>query len=250
MGKFNHFVSENIGLSFVGHLIVAAMFIVVADVVLDGRERFVAPDRIEILMIDLDQVKVSGAESMLYNTSVPDEPLVDKAKETEITKTPEQDAAPDVQEKIETPTVVPEEEPKKVDDTKAPEEKNPDDTPAPKKTTVIRVKRESLKRTLNLNTLDALRIKMTRCWIIDSSRPDIDGIRAVAHLKMRKNATVADLWFESAARAETDPGFAYVLETIRSAINTCQPLDMLPPDEYDEWRDIQLTFYPTTGSVM
>jgi hypothetical protein len=91
---------------------------------------------------------------------------------------------------------------------------------------------------------------MTRCWVIDKNRNDISDIRAVAHLTMRKNGTVRDVWFESAARAETDPAFAYVLDTIRAAINTCQPLKMLPENEFSKWEKIQLTFYPTSGKVM
>ena len=117
---------------------------------------------------------------------------------------------------------------------------------------VIRVNRESvsLNRTLNVSVVDALRVAMTRCWVIDKNRADIADIRAVAHLTMRKNGTVRDVWFESAARAETDPAFAYVLDTIRAAINTCQPLKMLPANDYAKWEKIQLTFYPNSGKVM
>ena len=91
---------------------------------------------------------------------------------------------------------------------------------------------------------------MTRCWVIDNTRADISDIRAVAHLTMRKNGTVQDVWFESATRAETDAAFAYVLETIKDAIDTCQPFRMLPVNEYEKWQDIQLTFYPNQGKVM
>ena len=103
---------------------------------------------------------------------------------------------------------------------------------------------------MTVSVIDALRVAMTRCWVIDSGRPDLSDIRAVAHLKMRPNGTVADVWFESAARAETDATFAYVLDTIRAAIHTCEPLSMLPRNEYNAWKDIQLTFYPTSGRVM
>jgi hypothetical protein len=67
---------------------------------------------------------------------------------------------------------------------------------------------------------------------------------------MRKNGTVQNVWFESESRAEIDAAFAYVLETIKSAINTCQPFRMLPEKEFDKWQKIQLTFYPTQGKVM
>ena len=252
MARFNHFASENIGLSVLGHLVLIGVLVFIAGVVIGTRERFIAPDRIQIMMIDLSQVKVTGEESVLYNTNVPDkkEEKEDK-KEPEVKPTPEQDAAQKTEQKVETPTVIPEEKPEPKQETKVKEEK-PDEKPAPIKKTVIRVNRNttSLNTGLSISIIDALRHKMTNCWVIDTSRPDISDIRAVAHLTMRTNGTVADVWFEGAANAEMDPAFAYVLETIRAAINTCQPLDMLPRAEYKKWREIQLTFYPAKGTVM
>ena len=131
-------------------------------------------------------------------------------------------------------------------------EKPADDTPAPRKKTIVRVNREtvSLDRTLTVSVIDALRVAMTRCWTIDTTRPGLDNIRAVAHLTMNRNGTVRDVWFEGAARATSDAAFAYVLDTIRNAINVCQPLRMLPENEFNKWEKIQLTFYPTNGTVM
>ena len=249
MAKFNHFSAENFGFSILGHLIVIGVIVLLADVVFDRFERFVAPDRIQITMIDLDSIRVAGDETVLYNTNVakPDET---KPKEPENKKTPEQNAAVDKPTELESTSMVSDSESKSEDNVK--QEKNPDESPAQKTKTVVRVNRNvvSLDRTLTVSVVDALRVAMTRCWNIDTSHPGIDGIRAVAHLTMRQNGTVSDVWFESASRAEVDSAFAYVLETIRSAINVCQPLRMLPAGEYSKWQKIQLTFYPTTGAVM
>ena len=146
-----------------------------------------------------------------------------------------------------------EEKPEKKPEVEKKQESKPvEKAPTAKKKRVVRVNREvlSLDRTLTVSVVDALRVAMTRCWVIDTKRPDIANIRAVAHLTMRKNGTVRDVWFESAARADTDPAFAYVLDTIRSAINVCQPFRMLPEGEFSKWEKIQLTFYPTQGKVM
>lgn len=232
-------------MSVCGHLVLLAIMITSFTLVIN-RAKLVAPDRIQIVEIDLDSVVVSGDETKLYNVGVPEQKEEKKPesapekKEQEVEKT-----------EIKTTTLV-EDVKKEVkqdsSDTKT-EKKNEN---APKKKRVIKVNREvlSLDRTLTISVVDALRVAMTRCWVIDSHRPDIADIRAVAHLKMRKNGTVQDVWFESAARAETDPAFAYVLETIKDAIDTCQPFRMLPVNEYSKWQDIQLTFYPTQGKVM
>lgn len=269
MAKFNQFSSENLLISIAGHLVLVAIMIT-SFVIVINRAQLVAPDRIQIMEIDLNDVVVSGDETKLYNVgqvveSKPDEP------------TPAPVAQPDKKEvqaeepekvEIEAPTLVEEpkpepepedvaeeakKEPEKKQEEKKAESKPVEDAPtAPRKKKVVRVNREvlSLERTLTISVVDALRVAMTRCWVIDTKRPDISDIRAVAHLTMRKNGTVRDVWFESAARAETDPAFAYVLETIRTAINVCQPFRMLPANEFTKWEKIQLTFYPTQGKVM
>ncbi len=264
MAKINRFSSENILISVAGHLVLVAVLITSFAVVVN-RAKLVAPDRIQIMEIDLNDVVVTGDETKLYNVG-----NVAESKTEE--RTPVPDAKPDEKEKItesepeeiKQPTLV--EEPEKKQE-EAPEEEKKEDkkerekkqeskpvepAPAQKKRRVVRVNREvlSLDRALTVSVVDALRVAMTRCWVIDSSRPDIADIRAVAHLTMRKNGTVRDVWFESQAREETDAAFAYVLETIRAAINRCQPLRMLPEKEFSKWQKIQLTFYPTQGKVM
>ena len=246
--RTNQFYSENILMSVTGHLILA-VFIVTSVSVLIKRADMVTPDRIQIMEIDLSNVRITGNETKLYNTDIPKveqaeskpektqskpEPIA--AKPTKITESFVDDAK---DEKPQKSAEKPKEQPKQ-------------ETPAPKKKTVVRVNREvlSLDRTMTVSVVDALRVAMTRCWVIDTTKPGLSNIRAVAHLKMRPNGTVSDVWFESAAQAETDPTFAYVLDTIRAAIHTCEPLSMLPRNEYSKWESIQLTFYPTSGRVM
>lgn len=235
-----------------GHLLVVAMLVTSVVIIMD-RAQLVAPDRIEIMEIDLNNVKISGDETKLQNVNADVAP--EKVKEEKPKPQPEPEPEKEEPKPIEEPSLVeePEPEPEKEDKKPEPvEEKKVEPAPAPKKKRVIRVNREvmSLDRTMTVSVVDALRVAMTRCWVVDTTRSDIGDIRAVAHLTMRRNGTVRDIWFESEARAETDPAFAYVLETIRDAINVCQPLDMLPANEFSKWEKIQLTFYPTSGKVM
>ncbi len=260
MAKFNQFSSENLLISVCGHLLLLAIMVTSVSVMVN-RAKLVTPDRIEIVEIDLDNVKVSGEETKLYNVGRVEKTKPEAEKPAPKAKPDKKEEKAEEPEKIEVekPTLVEEEKPKeekieeKKEDKKQEEKSKPvEDVPVQKKKRVVRVNREvlSVDRTLTVSVVDALRVAMTRCWVIDTKRPDISDIRAVAHLTMRKNGTVRDVWFESAARAETDDAFAYVLETIKSAINTCQPFRMLPANEFDKWEKIQLTFYPTQGKVM
>ena len=247
MKRWNQFSSENFLMSVGGHLALGAVVV--------ARAKLVAPDRVEITEIDLSAVNVTGDETRLMNTAMPEPdpaPTPDPVPEPTPTPTPAPEPDPVSEKPIDTPSLVDEVPPSpKPEPTPAPE-KPVEEKPAPKKRTVVRVNREvmTLDRTMSISVVDALRVAMTRCWVIDTTRPDITDIRAVAHLTMNKNGMVRDVWFESAARANTDAGFAYVLDTIRDAINTCQPFKMLPPGEFAKWEKIQLTFYPTQGKVM
>ena len=240
----SRFSFENLLMSLIGHLGLIAILVTSFAVLVD-RAMLVVPDRIQIMEIDLNSVTISGDETKLYNTDAPDK-VDTKSSEKSKPEPTKVDEKP-----IETPSLMDSDGDKKHDSTDKKSDADPEQV-APKKKTVIRVNRESvsLNRTLNVSVVDALRVAMTRCWVIDKNRSDISDIRAVAHLTMRKNGTVRDVWFESATRAETDPAFAYVLDTIRAAINTCQPLRMLPANDFAKWEKIQLTFYPTSGKVM
>ena len=249
--RARRFYSENILMSVMGHLILVAIMVTSVAIFVE-RAEMVTPDRVQIMEIDLSNVKITGDETKLYNTDVPkvDTTKPEPVQESKPAPQPEPVAA---EKDTKTDSFIDDTADKKPEKpAEKPQEESKQDKPAPKKKTVVRVNREvlSLDRTLTVSVVDALRVAMTRCWSIDTSRPDLADIRAVAHLKMRPNGTVADVWFESAARAETDSTFAYVLDTIRAAIRTCEPLSMLPRSEYDKWKDIQLTFYPTNGRVM
>ncbi len=193
------------------------------------RAKLVTPDRIQIMEIDLSNVKITRNETALRNTT---QVTSDKIQ---VTSEKKQEIGED--KPIDKPTMVM-------------ENKTPDDKP--KSVNVVRVNREvmTLDRTMTVSVVDALRVALTRCWVIDTARAGLDDIRAVVHLKMHNNGMVRDFWFEGAARAEIDPTFAYVLETIRTALAACQPFKMLPREMFEEWADTILTFYPTTGKVI
>lgn len=245
MTNDKQFRSENFLMSIGGHLLLVAIMITSFVIVVE-RAKLVAPDRVQITEIDLSNVKITRDETNLYNVETPksektkQEPSKPADKKKPVPE-PEGDDKP-----IEAPTLVDDNKPKSEPDKKT------EETPAQKKRTTVKVNREtvSLNRTMTVSVVDALRVALTRCWVIDTSRDDIADIRAVAHLTMWRNGKVRDVWFESASRAQTDPAFAYVLETIQDALNACSPFNMLPASEFDHWEKIQLTFYPTQGTIM
>ncbi|MDR1207298.1 MAG: hypothetical protein LBK26_02695 [Rickettsiales bacterium] len=228
--------SENFLISAAGHLIIIALMVTSFVFIAGPIEKIIASDRVQIYEIDLSKVTVSGTETLLYNTDAFRQEAKEKKQKTENKKKAEMigdDASKPLEKNATTDSAA---KPK------------PD---ASKATTIVRVNRETgaLNRTMTVSVIDALRVAMTRCWQFDKDRPGLEDIRAVAHLTMNQLGMVRDLWFEQAARADTDPAFSYVLETIRMAVGACQPFKMLPASEYDAWKNIQLTFYPSNASV-
>ena len=248
INKDTQFQSENICMSVLGHLVLIALMMISFSVVVE-RAKKVTPNRIEIIELDLKNVKISGDETKLYNTNqiVPNKD--DKIdKKTENQKNTENEKID-----LKQPTMI-ENESKKSKKEKAvkKDEKKVEDKPAPRKKTLVRVNREvlSIDRTMTVSVIDALRVALTRCWNIDTTRSGIEDIRLTAHIKFLPTGVVDRLWFESESRADTDPDFAYVLDTAKAAIKTCSPFSMLPRNEYEKWRDTTVTFYPTSGKIM
>lgn len=248
MNKETQFQSENFLMSVLGHLVLVAIMLLSFSVVVE-RAKLVTPNRIQIIEMDLRNVKISGDETKLYNTNPPipekdqkDDKKSRKDKNTEIKKID-----------LKQPTMLENEsKDSKKEKSSKKDEKKVEEKPVPRKKTVVRVNREvlSLDRTMTVSVIDALRVALTRCWNIDTGHPGIEDIRLTAHIKFLPTGVVDRLWFESESRAETDPDFAYVLDTAKSAIKTCSPFSMLPRNEYEKWRDTSVTFYPTSGKVM
>ena len=248
MKQKTQFQSENLLMSVFGHLVLIAVMLISFSVIIEDAKT-VTPNRIQIIEIDLKNVKVSGEETKLYNTSAPQQNEIEKNNK----KAEDKKVVQDEKIELKQPTII-ENESKDLNNKKIEEktEQPIEEKPAPRKKTVVKVNREvlSLDRTLTISVIDALRVALTRCWNIDTTRPGLEDIRLTAHIRFLPTGVVDKLWFDSESRAQTDPDFAYVLETAQLAIKTCSPFTMLPRNEYNKWRDTSVTFYPTSGKVM
>ena len=248
MKRQTQFKTENILMSVFGHLVLLALIVFSVSVVVE-RAKLVTPNRIQIVEIDLKSVRISGDETKLQNTTAP---VAEKDAKIDKKDNVKQNTK-DEKSEIKQPSMVENEEKTLTkENTKKSDTKKVENKPLPKKKTVVRVNREvlSLDRTMTVSVVDALRVALTRCWNIDTTRTDMDDIRLTAHLKMLPTGVVDRIWFESESRAESDPVFAYVLDTVKAAIRTCSPLSMLPRGEFDKWKDMTLTFYPSQGKIM
>lgn len=68
MNRDTQFKSENILMSAFGHLVLIAVMMLSFSVVVE-RAKLVTPNRVEIIELDLRNVKITGDETKLYNTN-------------------------------------------------------------------------------------------------------------------------------------------------------------------------------------
>ena len=248
MKEKTQFNSENILMSVLGHLILIAIMMISFSAAIN-ETKLVTPNHVEIVELDLKYVKVSDNETKLYNTTTPEPDKNAKQDKKDETPSAEEDKKEEIKE-----TTLIEDETKKKEKTKKKEEKKKPETPAPRKKISMQINRGIALVTddqLNANISDYVRHAVKGCWKIDKDYPNISDIRLTVHVKMKENKTVDfyQTWIEQESRADTDPAFAYVRDTVKDALQTCRSLPGLPSNSYDKWQDIVLTFYPAHGEV-
>ncbi len=172
----------------------------------------VAPEKMKIIDVDLSQVKITKNKTNVSGDNKPISSIIEKGQGKDKNK---------------------------VEKTSKEENK------------VMMVRREGnpLMRTMTISVIDALRVAMSRCWRIDANLKGMNDIKIVAHLSMRENGFVKNVWYDNETRAYSDKLFGQVLNSVKTAISVCQPFSMLPTEMYDDWKEIELTFYPMSGVV-
>lgn len=229
----NHFSFENFLLSIAGHLIIIALTIT-SIIIFPKKKLIMAEQNIVIEEIDLNTIQITNKEDTnLYNIN--EKEVIEDKTEKDVLKSETDDKQKDKLEEIN-------------DNIEQTQKKESEQTTK----RVLKVNRDSpiLKSQLNITIIDALRYKLSQCWNIDTTKSGLDEIRVVVHLTMEENGTIKKMWFENENLSLTDELFKYVLDTIKQALNICQPFNILPKEEFDSWKNIQFTFYPTDGKVM
>ncbi|EKS38831.1 hypothetical protein [Afipia clevelandensis] len=88
----------------------------------------------------------------------------------------------------------------------------------------------------------ALRAHLKTCSILPRSVAPSDNVSVVLRVAFRKDGTLAaePLLIEASA-SEKGPA---LMKGAMDALAKCQPYAMLPPDRYDQWRMLDLSFSP------
>jgi colicin import membrane protein len=96
---------------------------------------------------------------------------------------------------------------------------------------------------MSVNELEALRESVTKCWnLVGLVPPDTGDLRVKIKVFLNQDGSVAQqpqiLEAGSSTFAQASAAGAV------RAVQRCAPYSFLPPEKYDSWREVNMTFDP------
>jgi colicin import membrane protein len=97
---------------------------------------------------------------------------------------------------------------------------------------------------LSISELDALRRRLAQLWSPPAGAKNPQELVVVFRIRLKPDGTLAlGPWPQLVASGNTPLAIA-ARESAARAINRGQPFDMLRPENYELWKDIEITFDP------
>ena len=95
---------------------------------------------------------------------------------------------------------------------------------------------------LSQSEIDALRRRLAECWNPPVGASNAPNLKVVMRVLFKQDGSVAN---QPVLVAGTASAFGPAMaESAKRAILTCQPFKMLRPENYELWKDIEITFDP------
>jgi colicin import membrane protein len=95
---------------------------------------------------------------------------------------------------------------------------------------------------LSQSEIDALRRRLAECWNPPVGASNAPNLKVVMRVLFKQDGSVANQPLLVAGTAS--PFGPAMAESAKRAILTCQPFKMLRPENYELWKDIEITFDP------
>src|SRR5258708_2747659 len=95
---------------------------------------------------------------------------------------------------------------------------------------------------------DALLAQMRECWNVPVGAPNPEQLIVQVRVFLAQDGSLAQpplLEPASRAAAASNPYMRTAAEAALRAVNVCEPYKRLPPNKYDAWREIVMTFDPS-----
>ena len=99
--------------------------------------------------------------------------------------------------------------------------------------------------TLTMSEMDALRHQLAGCWSVPTGAMDAENLIVDVQVIVRADRTVQSATIVDQSRYNSDSFFRAAADSARRAVlnPSCSPL-LLPPDQYDTWKNMVVRFNP------
>lgn len=98
---------------------------------------------------------------------------------------------------------------------------------------------------LSMTEVDAIRSQFTKCWNMPAGARDAHTLVVTILIELQQDGTVTQAQFVGdKVRYASDTFFRAAAESAIRAVWQCSPLKNLPPEKYETWRSLELTFDP------
>jgi len=96
---------------------------------------------------------------------------------------------------------------------------------------------------VSISEIDAVRRQIAQCWNVPAGAKDAEDLYIEIVLQMNADGSVRDASIVDQSRLARDAFFRSAAESARRAVLSCGKLP-LPPEKYDSWKTITMTFNP------
>ncbi|HEY8351936.1 MAG TPA: hypothetical protein VIK87_05285, partial [Sphingomonadales bacterium] len=103
---------------------------------------------------------------------------------------------------------------------------------------------ETERRQLSAGLQDLIRSQIQPCWSVPAGAQSAENLQVEIRIYLHPNGALARApEIVDTARMARDDYYRVAAESARRAVQRCAPLK-LPPETYDLWREIVLSFDP------
>jgi hypothetical protein len=106
------------------------------------------------------------------------------------------------------------------------------------------VKGAGAQTAMTVNEIDAFKSQLSKCWKVDPGTPDPAALVFRLRIFLNQDGTVASAPELIDKGGLGDPYFRAAVDSAKRAVQMCSPFQ-LPPEKFETWNDITITFDPT-----
>lgn len=99
---------------------------------------------------------------------------------------------------------------------------------------------------LSMSEKDAIRNQIAKCWNVPAGAKDAHELVVVLRLTLEKDGSLINVYLHKSqqGRYGSDPFFRAAVDSAMRAVRACTPLQGMPAEKYQSWKDVELTFDP------